>query len=198
MAYVGDIFTSRKEKQKELGILIACYVLGVSGGGIIAVLMGKYGLFMPLLAGGAFMFLSTIMTYFLMVNPDDARLYRAETKIHPDEKVMVRPETVNKRILWNVVLGSVADNFGSTALWPLCLSPLALEHYTLDFIHAGKEPIMSIVGFQLISVCIAFTVVPSTKISPRLFEKVGIAGACVLGNVFTAIVTLILLVIGNM
>eukprot|EP00957_Ditylum_brightwellii_P120020 9159345-Ditylum_brightwellii.AAC.1 len=133
-----------------------------------------------------------------MVDPDDERLHRAGKKIYQDQEVMVRPEAINKPILWNIVIGSVADNFGSTALYPLCLSPLALEHYTLDFIHAEKEPILSTVGFQLLFICVAFTVIPSAKISTKVFERVGIAETCVLGNVFTGILTLILLLIGNM
>jgi MFS family permease len=32
MAYVGDVFTSKKEKQDTLGRLVSCYVMGNSGG----------------------------------------------------------------------------------------------------------------------------------------------------------------------
>lgn len=40
-------------------------------------------------------------------------------------------------------------------------------------------------------------VVPSTKITPYVFERIGPSGACVLGNVITAVVTMALLFIGN-
>ena len=49
MAYVGDVFSSKKEKEKELGILVSFFVIGNSGGGIIAILMNDAGLFAPLL-----------------------------------------------------------------------------------------------------------------------------------------------------
>ena len=45
MAYVGDIFTTKKEKSDHLGIVVGCYVMGNSGGGILAILMGDTGLF---------------------------------------------------------------------------------------------------------------------------------------------------------
>ena len=31
MAYVGDVFTSKKEKEERLGYLVSCFVMGNSG-----------------------------------------------------------------------------------------------------------------------------------------------------------------------
>ena len=47
------------------------------------------------------------------------------------------------------------------------------------------------------SVMVAFMVVPSTVITPYIFDWVGIAGTCVIGNAFTAILTMALLFIAS-
>ena len=79
----------------------------------------------------------------------------------------------------------------------MCLSPLALEQYTLDFVNAGEEPILSIVGYQWLSVCVALLVIPSTMITPHVFARIGASGCCVFGNVFTGILTMSLLLIAG-
>ena len=48
MAYVGDVFTSPKEKEAELGFIVSMYVMGNSGGGIIAILMESTGMVIDL------------------------------------------------------------------------------------------------------------------------------------------------------
>ena len=94
-------------------------------------------------------------------------------------------------------IGALFDNFGSTALFPMCLSPLALEQYTLNFYEAGEDPILTIVGYQWLSVCVALLVIPSTMITPHVFARIGPSGCCVFGNVFTGILTMTLLLIGG-
>jgi len=123
----------------------------------------------------------------------DALMVKSEV----DEEEIVRPDTIDSRALWNIVAGAVADNFGSTALFPLCLSPLAIEQYLFDFEEAGEEPIMTILGYQWLSVMVAGMVVPSTMMTPFAFRKLGVAGTCVMGNLITALVTFLLLLIGN-
>ena len=51
MAYIGDVEHNKKKKEERLGMLVGCFVLGNSGGGIIAVLMADIGLFSPLWIG---------------------------------------------------------------------------------------------------------------------------------------------------
>lgn len=51
MAYIGDVEHNKKKKEELLGMLVGCFVLGNSGGGIIAVLMADVGLFSPLWIG---------------------------------------------------------------------------------------------------------------------------------------------------
>lgn len=199
MAYVGDVYTSKVEKEKKLGQLVGNFVMGNSGGGMIAILMNGSGLFAPLWVGAGLMFVATVVMVYLLIEPGDERLtpIGKDALIVDDEEEEHRPETINQKVMWNVIGGAVADNFGSTALFPLCLSPLALEQYTLNFINAGEEPIMSIVGYQWLSVCVALMVVPSTMITPHIFARIGAAGTCVFGNVSTAIITMALLFIGT-
>lgn len=117
------------------------------------------------------------------------------------------------------------DNIGSTALFPMCLSPLALNEYYGDFVKAGEDPVrlifhlsfrsqlfhycisnsgftfiqqlMTISGYQWLSVCVALLVIPSTQMTPYCFKKLGVAGTCVFGNLATAVVTGLLLLIGT-
>ena len=52
-------------------------------------------------------------------------------------------------------------------------------------------------AYQWLSVCVALLVIPSTRATPWCFAKMGIAGTCVFGNVATAVLTALLLMIGN-
>jgi len=197
MAYIGDIYKSKKEKEKELGILVSFFVMGNSGGGIIAILMNGSGLFAPLWVGAGIMGVSAVYTSWYMIEAGDVQLETFMVKADEEEEEITRPDTIDSKALWNIVSGAVADNFGSTALFPLCLSPLAIEQYLFDFADAGEEPIMSVLGYQWLSVMVAGMVVPSTMMTPYVFRKLGVAGTCVMGNLLTALITFMLLMIGN-
>ena len=201
MAYVGDVYTAKKEKGKELGILVSFYVIGNSGGGIIAILMNGSGLFSPLWVGAGLLAIAAVCTSWYMVDAIDLK---AQGILDFDmnkgeEEQVVRPESIDQKVLLNIVIGAVADNFGSTALFPLCLSPLAIEHYLFNFTRANppEQPIMTITGYQWLSVMVAAMVVPSSRMTPYTFRKLGVAGTCVTGNAMTAVVTVALLLIGN-
>ena len=56
---------------------------------------------------------------------------------------------------------------------------------------------MSLTAYQWLSVCVALLVIPSTQITPTSFKKIGVAGTCVFGNTCTAVITGLLLLIGN-
>mmetsp|Transcript_16386 Transcript_16386/g.35420 ORF Transcript_16386/g.35420 Transcript_16386/m.35420 type:complete len:471 (-) Transcript_16386:150-1562(-) len=74
-----------------------------------------------------------------------------------------------------------------------------MKHFNLeDFVARGEEPIMSITAYQWLSVCVALLVIPSTQVTPFIFDKIGVAGTCVFGNLCTAVVTGLLLMIGNL
>ena len=252
MAYVGDVFTTKKEKQDALSVIVGYYVLGNSGGGIFAILMNDSGLFTPLFLGAAFVLVSFVLNIWYLIEPRPGATYtpiandklaqdddeyerllptKEEDVEHveqateeadetlpksnlaedgdatkkndndddDDETVIPRPEHLDNMTLWHIVMGAFADNVGSTALFPLCLSPLALEQYHLDFVNAEppEDPIMSISAYQWLSVLVALMVIPGTLITPRVFAWIGAAGGCVFGNLATAILTMALLFIGN-
>lgn len=195
MAYIGDIYSQKVEKEKQLGMLVGMFVTGNAGGGMIAILMNGSGLFAPLWVGAGLCLVSAILIARFLIEPGDERIAEDPASLKDDEDEfgnMQRPEKIDQGALWNVIGGALADNFGSTALFPMCLSPLALEQYTLNFVDAGLEPIMSVVGYQWLSVCVALLVIPSTLITPHVFARIGPSGTCVFGNVFTGILTMAL------
>lgn len=199
MAYIGDIATTKKAKEQELGVLVSFFVMGNSGGGIIAILMEDSGLFYPLWVAAALLVIAALYLGVCMIEAGDFHLVPTQEDVSLDDEQFSRPDTIDKRALWNIIAGAVADNFGSTGLFPLCLSPLALEHYWSDFVSADppENPVMTLLGYKWLSVMVAAMVIPSTMMTPYVFRVCGVAGTCVLGNVLTALVTLILLLIGN-
>ena len=200
MAYCSDVFTSKKEKEVQLGIIVGCYVTGTSGGGIVAILMDGSGLFAPLWVGAGCMFISSIVTACWMIEPGDnveSLQPMGKALLSEKEEKQVRPDEIDSRTLWNIVGGALADNVGSTGLFPLCMSPLALNQYFVQFYNKGEDPIMSITGYKWLTVMVAGMVVPSTMMTPYVFKKIGVAATCVCGNIFTAIVTFALLMIGT-
>lgn len=192
MAYIGDVEQNQVKKNQMLGVLVGCFVGGNSGGGIIAVLMNDFGLFAPLWIGAVLMAIACIITTIYMIEPGDKRLDIIDDKLILEDEgdIIKRPETIHKRTMYNIVGGALMDNIGSTGLFPLCLSPLALEQY--------YPAQMSILAYQWLSVCVALLVIPSTQITPFVFKKIGVAGTCVFGNLCTAVVTGLLLMIGNL
>jgi len=200
MAYVGDVFTNRQEKENQLGVVVGCFVMGNSGGGVIAILMQNSGLFAPLWVGAGLMLIASVLVSWYLIEPGDSRMMEVDDLDkyrNDDDEEEKRPETIDKVALWNVVGGALADNIGSTGLFPLCLSPLAIEQYLFQFMERDEEPLMSITGYKWLSVMVALMVIPSTLMTPYVFKKIGVAGTCVFGNVMTACVTAALLGIGN-
>ena len=188
MAYLGDIFSKKVDKEKHLGMLVGMFVTGNAGGGMIAILMNGSGLFAPLWVGAGLCLVSAILIAQFLIEPGDERIAEDPASLKDDDddefNNMQRPEKIDQCAMWNVIGGALADNFGSTALFPMCLSPLALEQYTLNFINAGQEPIMSVTGYQWLSVCVALLVIPSTLITPHVFARIGPSGCCVSSDVY--------------
>jgi len=89
----------------------------------------------------------------------------------------------------------MADNFGSSGLFPLCLAPLAFDHFCTDFL--PEDPVLTLNGYKWMSVMVALTVIPSTLMTPWLFNKIGPAGGCVFGNLMTAVLTVSLLLLAS-
>mmetsp|Transcript_5869 Transcript_5869/g.16515 ORF Transcript_5869/g.16515 Transcript_5869/m.16515 type:complete len:589 (+) Transcript_5869:195-1961(+) len=206
LAYAGDVYETKREKDNEIGILVGVSMLGSSGGGIIAILMETQGLFTPLLVGAAFVAVAAILCTRFIIEPKDIIASRNREKEKELELAdgsaadnedsadgLQPPKTLNKKNFAIIVLGALGDNVGSAGLMPLCLSPLAFNAFYSDFAARGEDPIMSQVAYKWISVLVALMVVPGTIVSPGIYNKLGLAGGCILGNVITGIVTIVLL-----
>lgn len=54
---------------------------------------------------------------------------------------------------------------------------------------------MPVVAYKWISILVALMVMPGVILSPPIYNKIGLAGRCIMGNVVTGIVTIALLYI---
>ena len=122
MSYCGDVFSTTAEKQSQVGMIVGAYMVGFSGGGIIAILMEASGLFAPVLVGSGIMFLSAMLQWKYLVEPGEGCLVSITRPKFLNEEEENVPTEIHQPTLWNIVVGSIADNVGSNALFPLCLS----------------------------------------------------------------------------
>lgn len=214
LAYAGDVNETKREKDGEIGIIIGIAMLGAAGGGIIAILMEAEGLFavsvvkllmlfvatqqdpshvtlQPLLVGSALAFVAAILNTINLIEPKDVTASRHrereelgmdhEIDDYDDDDQVKAVEKLDYKVFNLILLGALMDNIGSSGLVPLCLSPLAFETF---YLHA-QPAIMSQVAYKWISVLVALMVVPGTIASPYIYNKVGLAGGCIMGNVIT-------------
>jgi MFS family permease len=151
LAYVSDVHpgTGRSEKDSEIGKLAGLNMLGVTGGGIVAILMQETGLFTPLFFGAA---LNAVFMYIYLVEPDPS-LHFEETV---EEEDKVGPTSLDKKVASNVMIGAIFDNIGSAGLFPMALSPLMLETFNLlDLLAEGSEAIMSETAYKWVTMLLA-------------------------------------------
>mmetsp|Transcript_15553 Transcript_15553/g.25547 ORF Transcript_15553/g.25547 Transcript_15553/m.25547 type:complete len:490 (-) Transcript_15553:40-1509(-) len=178
-------------------------MLGSAGGGIIAILMETQGLFVPLLIGSGIVFVAAILNTYFLIEPKDIVASRTREREElgmddeipgedDDEDKVQTVEKLNYKVFSLIILGALGDNVGSSGLMPLCLSPPSFEAFYVN----ANPVIMSQVAYKWISVLVALMVVPGTLVSPYIYNKLGLAGGCILGNVITGIVTITLLYIG--
>lgn len=112
MAYIGDIYTNKIEKETQLGQLVGNFVLGNAGGGMIAILMNESGLFLPLWVGAGLMAVSSVLIFKFLIEPGDARLIEnKESDGLEDEEDIQRPDTINNKIMWNIIVSSYARHY---------------------------------------------------------------------------------------
>jgi len=182
LAYVSDVHPGRAEKDREIGLLVGLNMLGITGGGIIAILMQSTGLFTPLFFGAALNAVAFIFMYIYLVEPDES-LHFEETL---DKEDKVGPATLDAKVMSNIIVGAVFDNIGSSGLFPLALAPLMFETYYGNFIAASQDPVMSETVYKWITMVLATTVVFGAAMSQPFFARIGPAGSCVFGNLVTA------------
>lgn len=183
LAYASDVHPSRHKKDDEIGILIGCNMIGRSGGGIAAILLESQGLFTPLLAGAALNAVATFFLYFFMIEPNENIHFQEEVDDDDDGA----PEKFNWSIFSNVNIGALLDNIGSTGIVPLSMAPLAFSTFLADFLAVGESPIMTPTVYKWIFVLVALMVIPGAVMSQSVFQRIGAAGGCVLGNSLTAV-----------
>lgn len=175
MAYAGDVAPTRAEKDSAIGSLIGFYMIGSTGGGIVAIVMEDVGLFIPLFIGVAFNVLAWAFGYVFMVEPK--RLLAMKTahvgKSADDEDEEPGPETMDWKVAFNILIGSLVDNAGSSGLMPFCLSPLAFNTFLGDFVARNESPIMSPTVYKWLSTLVAIMVIPSAVLSSKLFVRIG-------------------------
>jgi MFS family permease len=134
------------------------------------------------------------LVYVYLLEPDKTLQQKCRDSADDEEEEENLPTTLDRPLLWNIIGGAIADNFGSTGLVPMCLSPLMYNAFFL--LDVELEPIMSENAFRLIYAFVAISVVPGAAVSPYLFRKIGPAASCVGANVFTGLVIIALLYIG--
>lgn len=156
LAYAGDVNEKKREKDAEIGLLVGISMLGMTGGGIIAILMQTQGLFAPLLIGAALAAVAAVLNTFLLIEPRDILSSRSreqeEMGIDDDENEdnIKSPKELNKQAFGTIIIGALADNVGSAGLFPLCLSPLAFNAFYTSFVDQGLDPLMPVVAYKWI------------------------------------------------
>ena len=224
MAYASDIALSRHEKDGMIGSLVAIQMVGATGGGIIAIAMSNVGLYEPLLVGAAFNLLATIFGFFYLIEPNKLlhlgvlEAVEEDDKMASDEDAVAAtatlgetteagssaadaekdPDKLDWKVTSNILAGSLLDNAGSTGYIPFCLSPLMFNTYLLDFVAQGLNPVMSDNAFRWISTLLALMIIPAAAGTTALYERIGAAVGCVLGNFFTGVFTIVLLLIATL
>ncbi len=111
-----------------------------------------------------------------------------DEEVEDDENHVQSVDKMDWKVFALIIGGALGDNVGSSGLMPLCLSPLAFERF-YAFAPDPSNPIMSQVAYKWISVLVALMVVPGTLVSPSIYNKFGLAGGCILGNVITGVVS---------
>jgi len=205
LAYLSDIFPDEEAMQREFSLASACYVLGQGGGTIFAVAMYPLGLFAPLWLGAGCMFAVCCLCFQYLIDPKELSCGNGkepnEENDHDDEEIEERweedflPPVIDKIVPYLIIIGGIVNTFGSRALYPLCVAPLAFNVFYKDYTVNGEPPILSLRVYQLLLVFIPFMVVPSALVAPVLYRKIGYGITCILGNIFTGVLTIVLIMI---
>lgn len=214
LAYASDMFPQDKlQSDSEQSTVTAVALVGATGGGLIAIAFEFTGLFAPLWVSAALSAFAGCVCWKWMVEPTKAEKdnpsedattdapdgdSKQPEETDPGEAFVAvnaneTPRTLDKRAMWNILLGSLIDNLGSSGIIPLAFAPLLFDVYYGSFIDEGLEPIMSQNAFRFIFVFITLAVIPGAIASPPLFARFGFGFSAVVANIITggAIVSLL-------
>lgn len=196
LAYTSDVLPSKIEKEKEFSKILGVGILGMGAGVTTAAIVFPLGLFAPLWVGVGLTFITFCVVYQFLLDPEIMKTHH-----HYDSNVEnyddMLPNKIDKRTMANIVVGLSVDAIGSKVLYPICVTVLAYETFYKDLVSNDKNPIMSLNGYQWLAVFLPLSAIPSALLTPSLFRRIGLAGTCVLGNVFTAVLKIVLLMIAN-
>jgi hypothetical protein len=96
-----------------------------------------------------------------------------------------KPETLNKRLLYTIVFGSMMDQLGSAG--PAIMFQIVFyTEYYVDFLFAGVEPVISATEFRWIETMVLVTFFVTVGLSTPMQKQFGPAGTCVGANLVTA------------
>eukprot|EP00956_Cyclotella_meneghiniana_P028586 scaffold67020_cov22-Cyclotella_meneghiniana.AAC.1 len=168
LAYAGDVNETKREKDAEIGLLVGISMLGTTGGGIIAILMQTNGLFTPLLIGAALSAVAAVLNTFMLIEPRD--ILASQSREREEMGLLVDDDDENNAIKAPAVLNK--------------------KHFITIIVRALADNIGS-AGLNPLSLL----PVPGVISSPPIYNKIGLAGGCIMGNVVTGIVTIALLYI---
>lgn len=116
-------------------------MLGMSGGGVITILMEDQNLFAPVLVAAGIDFISFVLCFMFLIEPDKNFHFEEDG----EEGEGDGPERIDYKLFGNVIFGALLDNIGSTGLYPLCLAPLAFTNYLVEL---QPDPIMSETAYK--------------------------------------------------
>lgn len=164
LAYASDVHQERQDKDREIGILLACSMLGATGGGVIAIVMEhlNFELFSPLLVSAALNGIGLFLMYIFVDEP-----IHTTTGNHSDETSIRlcngNQEKINVFATTTVLAGALLDNIGSLGVFPLLMAPLAINRFSYDQARSGEQPLLSEIGFRWSLVSVAIPIVIGTS-----------------------------------
>lgn len=138
MAYTSDVVhPNRAMKDQEIGTIVGYNVIGMLGGGAIAILMADQSLFTPMLVATGIDFCVLVCCYMFCIKPDKSIHFKEEVtgKDEDDEG----PEQIDAKLFSNIVVCALLDNIGSSGLFPMALAPLAFNVSFADYSLTGKS-----------------------------------------------------------
>jgi hypothetical protein len=177
---------------------MGAYMVGMSGGGFVAILMKDTGLFEPLYLAIGLSFQAGLYLQFRMVEArapgsksgDGDEKTKKEEK--PEDQHEDAPKTIDWRAFWVIMVGVVLDNIGSQGP-TMCLAPLSLNSFNLQPLSEEKEPFMTYETYQWITVTFSLAIMVGMAFTPMLYKNAGFSGGFILGNIITGGVTLALM-----
>ncbi len=164
-AYISDVYPhDKKKREEELGGIMGIYMLSMNLGGIVAILMTPQGLFEPLWLGVALSFVAALWLQVDLVEPDRELHHKTDEKTGPaeasepgaDEEEGAAPKTLNKKLLWIIIVGSIIDNIGSSGPG-FGVYPVMWDTFLMDPWNTYAKDVENCMGPSLnCSACLAY------------------------------------------